>query len=83
MPVAGRAGDLTGAPRATQYRGRFLSRERRRSAMELAKAPAQLGALAAMMWTWTVAFLPRSGGAILIILVGFRVASWASRGVSR
>jgi small conductance mechanosensitive channel len=51
--------------------------------MELAQAPAQLGALAAMMWTWTVDFLPRFGGAILIILVGFLVASWASRAISK
>ena len=49
--------------------------------MDLAKAPDQLGAFAALAWTWAADFLPRLGGAILIIVIGFLVASWASRGV--
>jgi small conductance mechanosensitive channel len=51
--------------------------------MELAQAPEELGALAAMTWAWTVEFLPRLGGAVLILIVGFIVAGWAGRGLSR
>jgi small conductance mechanosensitive channel len=49
--------------------------------MDLTQAPEQLGALAALLWTWTADFLPRLGGAVLLLVVGFVVAGWASRAV--
>jgi small conductance mechanosensitive channel len=49
--------------------------------MNLAQAPEQLSALATMVWAWAVAFLPRLGGAIILLVVGFVLARWASRAV--
>jgi small conductance mechanosensitive channel len=49
--------------------------------MTLAETPGQLSALAAMVWAWSLAFLPRLGAAVLILVVGFLVAGWAARGV--
>src|SRR6185369_11584824 len=36
-------------------------------------------AFAAMVWAWGTEFLPRLGVAIVILIVGFTVARWASR----
>jgi small conductance mechanosensitive channel len=49
--------------------------------MDLTQAPEQLSALATMVWAWALAFLPRLGGAILLLVVGLVVARWASRAV--
>jgi len=51
--------------------------------MDLTQAPEHLGTLATIAWTWTVTFLPRLGGAVLLILIGVFVARMASRGVAR
>lgn len=51
--------------------------------MDFSQAPQQLSAFAAMIWAWTLAFLPRVGGAFLIILVGFVAAAWAARVLRR
>ena len=48
-------------------------------AMDFADAPGQLGALAAMAWAWALAFLPRLGAAVLMLVVGFLLAGWAAR----
>jgi len=50
--------------------------------MDLAKAPEEIGAIALAFWTWAIEFLPRLGAAILIIVAGFLVATWAARGVA-
>lgn len=47
--------------------------------MDLAEAPDQLNALAAMVWAWTLAFLPRLGAALVILVVGVILAGWAAR----
>lgn len=47
--------------------------------MDLMNAPQELGALATMIWAWTVAFLPRLVTALLILVIGFIVAGWAGR----
>jgi small conductance mechanosensitive channel len=49
--------------------------------MDLTQAPEQLSALATMAWAWTTAFLPRLGGAVILIVVGFVVAGWAGRAI--
>lgn len=49
--------------------------------MDLSLAPEQLSAFAVMVWTWAADFLPRFGGAVAILVVGFFVARWAGRGV--
>jgi small conductance mechanosensitive channel len=49
--------------------------------MDLAQAPDQLSTFASLMWSWAANFMPHLGGAIIIIVVGFIVARWASRGV--
>lgn len=46
------------------------------------KAPEDLGALASVLWTWLVEFLPHLGSALLIFVVGYFVATWAARGVA-
>lgn len=40
---------------------------------------AQINSLASMVWTWGVAFAPRVLAALLILVVGFIGAGWASR----
>lgn len=45
--------------------------------MDVMDAPQELGALATMMWAWTVAFLPRLVTALLILIIGFIIAGWA------
>jgi small conductance mechanosensitive channel len=51
--------------------------------MDLAAAPDQLSALAAMVWTWALAFLPRLGAALAILVIGVLLAGWAARFVRR
>ncbi|MEO3434816.1 mechanosensitive ion channel domain-containing protein [Inquilinus sp. CAU 1745] len=51
--------------------------------MDVMDAPQELGALATMIWAWTVAFLPRLVTALLILIIGFIVAGWAGRAVKR
>lgn len=46
---------------------------------KLAAAPENLGALAAIAWTWTIEFVPRLGGALFILVVGYMLARLASR----
>jgi small conductance mechanosensitive channel len=50
--------------------------------MDITEAPEEISALALAFWTWAVGFLPRLGAAILILVVGYAVATWAARGVS-
>lgn len=40
---------------------------------------AQINGLAAMAWTWGVAFAPRLLAALLLLVIGFFAAGWASR----
>jgi small conductance mechanosensitive channel len=47
--------------------------------VNLAEAPAQLGATATMVWAWSTEFLPRLGVAVLILIAGVTVARWAAR----
>ena len=51
--------------------------------VNLAEAPDQLNAFAAMVWAWALAFLPRFGAALLLLIAGIFVAGWASRLVRR
>jgi len=51
--------------------------------IDLAEAPGQLGAAATMIWAWGLAFLPRFGAALLLLIVGLILAGWASRLVRR
>jgi small conductance mechanosensitive channel len=51
--------------------------------MDLAAAPDQLSALAAMVWAWALAFLPRLGAALAIFIIGMLIAGWAARFVRR
>jgi small conductance mechanosensitive channel len=46
---------------------------------KLAEASADLGSFAAISWAWAVEFLPRLGGAIVILVVGVVVARLAAR----
>lgn len=50
--------------------------------MDLAETPQQLSAFATMLWAWGLAFLPRLGAAMLLVLVGLFAARWASRAAS-
>lgn len=43
-------------------------------------APADLPALAALVWAWALQFLPRLGGAIAILVLGFLLAHHVARG---
>jgi small conductance mechanosensitive channel len=47
--------------------------------LNLAQAPAEIGAFGTTAWAWAMEFLPRLGVAVLILIVGFTVARWASR----
>jgi small conductance mechanosensitive channel len=49
----------------------------------LASAPQQLDALAAMLWAWAAAFIPRVAGAIAVFVFGYLAAKWAGRLISR
>jgi small conductance mechanosensitive channel len=44
-------------------------------------APERLDALAALVWAWSLEFLPRLGAALLILIVGAIAATWLSRAV--
>ena len=50
--------------------------------MDLMQAPEHLDAFATMVWAWSLTFLPRLGGAVILIAVGFVAAGWASRAIS-
>jgi small conductance mechanosensitive channel len=47
--------------------------------LDLAEAPEQLGTFATMAWAWALAFLPRLGTALLILVAGIVLSGWASR----
>ena len=47
--------------------------------MELAAAPQELSALAAMLWAWAVDFIPRFVGAAMVLVLGYLAAKWAAR----
>ncbi len=49
--------------------------------MDVSFAPEQISAFAVVIWSWVADFLPRFGGAIVILVVGFFVSRWAGRGV--
>lgn len=51
--------------------------------LNLAEAPGQLSAVAALVWVWAVAFLPRLSAAAVMLAVGFLIAGWLSRLVRR
>lgn len=51
--------------------------------LQLAQAPEQLTAFAAMVWTWALTFVPRFGAAALILLAGLFLAGWAASLVRR
>src|SRR5688500_12445793 len=51
--------------------------------VNLAVTPDQLSALAAMVWAWSLAFLPRLGAALVILIVGVLLAGWAAGLVRR
>jgi small conductance mechanosensitive channel len=44
-----------------------------------ALTPAHLNSYTAAIWTWAVAFIPHFVAAILILIAGYAVASWAAR----
>ena len=46
---------------------------------KLAEASADVSLFAAMAWAWAVTFLPRLGGAIVILIVGIVLARLAAR----
>jgi small conductance mechanosensitive channel len=50
--------------------------------MELTNAPQDLGAFAVMAWGWAAEFVPRLGGALLIVILGLLAAKWAGRAVA-
>ena len=50
--------------------------------MDLTETPEQLSALAAIVWTWSLQFLPRLGAALLILVIGIFLAGWAARAVA-
>src|SRR4051812_41104010 len=47
--------------------------------LNLAQANTEIGGFTTMVWAWAVEFLPRLGVAVLILIVGFMFARWASR----
>ncbi len=49
--------------------------------MDLAQSTTQLSVFWTVIWTWAANVLPRLGGAVLILLLGFIIAQWASRAV--
>ena len=51
--------------------------------MDITDAPQEISAIAQAFWTWAVAFLPRLGSALLILIIGFIVAGWAARAASQ
>jgi len=51
--------------------------------MDVTQTPQQLSAFAAMMWAWALTFIPRLGGAILLLAIGLLVAGWAGSAIRR
>jgi small conductance mechanosensitive channel len=51
--------------------------------MDVVQIPQNLGVMASAFWAWAIDFLPRLGGAIFILIVGYIVAGWAGRTVAR
>jgi small conductance mechanosensitive channel len=51
--------------------------------MDLAAAPDQLNAVAAIVWAWALTFLPRVAAALAILVVGFFAAGWVVRLIRR
>jgi small conductance mechanosensitive channel len=51
--------------------------------VDLSQAPEELSTFATTIWAWSVAFLPRFGAAVLILIVGFLVAGWLCRLIRR
>lgn len=49
--------------------------------LNLGGTPQQLTAFGAMVWAWTVEFLPRIGAALAVLIVGAIVATWVSRAI--
>jgi len=47
--------------------------------MDSTLVPSNLNAFWAMLWTWSVAFLPRLAAAVLILFAGSVIARWAGR----
>jgi small conductance mechanosensitive channel len=50
---------------------------------ELAAAPQQLNAVAAILWAWAVDFVPRIASAVVVFALGYVAAKWIGRLVSR
>lgn len=50
--------------------------------MDASLTPERLNGLADMAWTWAVAFLPRLGVAIIILVAGVVISRWAGRAIS-
>lgn len=51
--------------------------------MDVTQTPQQLSAFAAMMWAWALTFIPRLGGAILLLAIGLLMAGWAGSAIRR
>jgi len=47
--------------------------------LNLAEASSQVGTFATVAWGWTIEFVPRLGGALIILVVGYMLARLASR----
>lgn len=47
--------------------------------VNLAAAPARFATFAAVAWGWTIEFVPRLAGAIIILIIGYALARLASR----
>jgi small conductance mechanosensitive channel len=51
--------------------------------LNISQAAGELGAVGTTLWAWTLEFLPRAGGALAILVVGFLLAGWAGRAIAR
>jgi small conductance mechanosensitive channel len=49
--------------------------------LNLAGASAQIGTFATVAWAWTIEFVPRLTGALIILIIGYMLARLASRAV--
>ncbi len=50
--------------------------------MNTSLTPERINALADMAWAWTLAFLPRLGIAVIILVIGITISRWAGRAIS-
>ncbi len=50
--------------------------------MNTSLTPERINTLADMAWAWTLAFLPRLGVAIIIMIAGVMISRWAGRAIS-